>query len=56
MSNALVESLRVGFVIDCDEAGLSVDEGVALAERLADEFLDAARSRTYATGGDDGKP
>ena len=50
MSAALVENIRVMFVIDCDEAGLTYDEGVELAQRMADELVDAAQSRTYAEG------
>jgi len=43
-----VEQQRVAFAMFCDENGLSLENGRALAGRLADELMNAADYRaTY---------
>jgi len=42
------EDACVAFAIYCDENGLTKEEGVELAERLADSLMAAAEGRDYA--------
>jgi len=42
-----MDDLAIAFAMRCDTQGLSHDEGVAAAEKLADEIMEAADDRPY---------
>ena len=44
--NRFAEDAVVAFAIYCDECGLTLAEGIELAEDLADELMGAAESRS----------
>ena len=44
--NRFIEDAGVSFAMYCDECGLTLAEGIELAEDLADELMSAADSRS----------
>ncbi len=51
LSKSWFESMRVSFVINCDDDDLTYEQGVELARQMADALLEAAESRDYAKVG-----
>lgn len=44
-ADAYVERAREAFAMWCDENGVTLTAGIALAERMADQLMDVAESR-----------